>query len=173
MPVTVPLLLVSLILALVAIAQSRRPHRTASLRVVPQVKPVSKRVSSLLRTGHIGDGVLGDPVRTTVRIAPVDAPHIALEISDLTGQVLAQLTVAETVMARGWSSGHVVLGFGETRREYGPSWALGPNLAGWELHLVSASGEMLRCYGVPASAAADDLDRLRTRIHHVVLEQAS
>ena len=54
-----------------------------------------------------------------------------------------------------------------------PSWALGPNLAGWELHIVLASGEMLRCYGVPASAAADDLDRLRTRIQHVVLEQAS
>ena len=89
MPVIVPLLLVSLILAAVAIVQSRRQRHSVTLRVAPKAKPIGKHVSSLVRTGLIGDGVLGDPFRATARIAPADAPGLALEIIDLAGQVVA------------------------------------------------------------------------------------
>jgi hypothetical protein len=46
-------------------------------------------------------------------------------------------------------------------------------MAGWEIHLVTASGDVFRCYGGPASSADDDLARLRTRIQGAVLAQAS
>ncbi len=89
------------------------------------------------------------------------------------GTPYTTVNVGQVVMARAWSRGHLVLAFGETRREYGAAWALGPGMAGWEIHLVDASGGVMRCYGGPGIAVDADLDRLRTRLQAVVLSHAS
>jgi hypothetical protein len=67
-------------------------------------------------------------------------------------------------MARVWSRGLLVLEFGSMRREYGPSWPVSPEIAGWEIHLVDASGQILRCYGGPEGLVSEDVDRLRARV---------
>lgn len=176
MPAILALLAISLLLAGVAIYQSRRHHgrspAPSKLHAVNS-QPSIRRVGSLVREGHIGDGELGVPVRTLARIAPPEQPAKALEVLNPDGSTHTSLKAGQVVMARAWSKGHLVVAFGETRREYGPAWALGPGMAGWEIHLVDSTGGIVRCYGGPGTQVDDDLDRLRTRLQAVVLAHAS
>jgi hypothetical protein len=173
MPAIVPFLLVSVILAAIAIVQSRRQHRPGKVQSVAAAPASGRRMGTLTRRGRVGDAQLGAPVRSTVAIAPGDSPATALDLLASDGTELAHVNVSDAIMVRGWSKGHLVIAFGEARRDYGPSWGLGPALAGWEIHLVTATGEVLRCYGGPGSSADDDLARLRTRIQGAALAQAS
>ena len=174
----IPLLGFSLIAALTASYYARRHRRSVAprptaLHSVATRTAVGRRVPGLTRAGHIGDAAQPDPVRSMISIAAPDDADSALDISLTNGTTLEHVDAADVVMARGWSRGHLVVAFGETRREYGPSWALGPAMAGWEVHVVTTNGTVLRCYGPPGSLADEDLARLRGRIQSAVLAQAS
>jgi hypothetical protein len=133
----------------------------------------SPRQPGLARFGRIGASTQPEPVRSLITIASSEGSANALEVSSVDGSVHESVAAHDVVMARGWSRGHLIVAFGETRREYGPSWALGPAMAGWEIHLVTATGKTLRCYGAPGSSADADLARLHERIQNAVLPQAS
>jgi hypothetical protein len=174
----IPPLVFSLVAALAAAYFAWRHRRSVSprpvaLHAVATRTAVGRRAPGLTRIGSIGDATQPDPVRSLIAIATPDEANSALAISLADGTVLERVSAANVVMARGWSHGHLVVAFGETRREYGPSWALGPGMAGWEVHLVTSSGKVLRCYGAPGSVVDEDLARLRDRIQSAVLAQAS
>jgi hypothetical protein len=178
MPASIPLLMFSLVLALVAAYYARRHRRCVpSSRISPHAvatrTPVGRRVPGLARRGRIGDATQPDPVRVLISIAAADEPVAALDICATDGSVLEQIAAADVVMARGWARGRLTVAYGETRRAYGPAWALGPAMAGWEIHVVTASGKVVRCYGAPGSVADEGLVRLRERIQSAVLAQAS
>lgn len=174
----VPLLVFSLVAALTAHYYARRHRRSVAprpvaLHSVAARATVGRRVPGLTRAGHIGDAVQPDPIRSMISIATPEGVDSALDVTLSDGTVLEHVEADDVVMARAWSRGHLVVAFGETRREYGPSWALGPAMAGWEVHLVTTNGKVLRCYGPPGSVADDDLARMRERIQSAVLAQAS
>jgi hypothetical protein len=169
MPVIYPFLLLSVILAAVAIVQSRRQRRPVTSQSVASVPASGPRMGTLTRCGHVGDAELGAPVRSTAAIAPGDSPATALDLLASDGAELAHVNVSEAIMVRGWSRSQIVIAFGDARPDHGPSWGLGPALAGWEIHLVTATGEVFRCYGGPGSSADDELARLRSRFQGAVL----
>jgi hypothetical protein len=174
----IPLLGFSLVAAFAASYYARRHRRSVAprpvaLHSVATRTAIGRRVPGLTRAGHIGDAAQPDPVRSMISIAAPAEAGSALDVTLTDGTVLEHVPASDVVMARGWSRGHLVVAFGETRREYGPSWALGPAMAGWEVHLVTTNGRVLRCYGPPASVADEDLARLRERIQSAVLAQAS
>ena len=177
MPATLELLAIALVFAGIALYQSRR-HRLADTAQPTPLRATkapagARRVGALVRDGHVGDAELGAPTRAISRIAPADQTSTALEVNRADGSSYTTVNVGQVVMARAWSRGHLVLAFGETRREYGPAWAVGPGMAGWEIHLVDAAGGVMRCYGGPGMAVDADLDRLRTRLQAVALSHAS
>ena len=170
---SIPLLAFTLGAALFAVQHARRHRNSTGPAVAPATSiSTGRRVPGLTRLGRVGDARQPDPARALISIASMDDPGTALVVTSFDGGTVA-VAASDVVMARGWSRGHLVVAFGETRREYGPSWALGPALAGWELHVVTASGATLRCYGAPGSAVDDELVRLHERIQLAVLPQAS
>jgi hypothetical protein len=176
MPTTLALVFISSLLGAVAMYQSDRHRRYVAARRGPQHSASRARagqcVSTLVRDGHVGDAALGSPVRTLSRVAPADAPTKVLESFVADGTVHTSVSTDDVVMVRVWSRGRLVLASGETRREYGPAWALGPAMAGWEIHVVDTSGGVVRCYGGPGTSIDDDLARLQTRIPSVALASA-
>jgi hypothetical protein len=169
-PVNVYLLLVDLALAVVAGLLVRRNRRP---RAVSERTDKADRIASLVRIGRVGDPEFADPVRSSVRIAPSDDSASALEVFGADGAHVTSIGAGEVVMARCWSGGRQVVSLGSPRPVYGPFWPLGPNVAGWEIHLVSAEGATLRCYGAPGTSLGDELARLESRIRAVPLARAS
>jgi hypothetical protein len=169
MPANVYLLLVDLALATVAglvVRRERRPRARARF-------DEADRIASLVRIGRVGDPEFAEPVRSCVRIAPSDDSALALAVFAADGTQLTSISADEVVMARCWSGGRQIVSLGEPRPVYGPFWPLGPNVAGWEIHVVSAGGETVRCYGAPGTSLDDDLARLESRIRIVPLARAS
>jgi hypothetical protein len=177
MVAVIPLLTFSLLAALNTVYYARQHRRLGARRVplhaVATRESVGRRIPALARIGRLGDAKVSDPIRAMVAIAAPGSATTAVEVFAADGSELAQASAHDIVMARGWSRGHLVVAFGETRREYGPSWALGPGMAGWEIQLVKADGTVLRCYGAPGSVVDEDLARLRARIQSAVLAPSS
>jgi hypothetical protein len=166
-----PFLLFSVLVAAIAASRRRRVPAAQAVTTAPHI--VAHKVLGLTRIGQIGTAALPEPVRASMRIAPSDAATTAVELFAADGTELATIPAHRVVMARGWSRGRLLLSYGEMRREYGTSWPLGPNLAGWEVHLVDASGAVYRCYGAPHTDQSADLERLHTRLQALVLAEAS
>jgi hypothetical protein len=167
MPAAIPFILISVLLAVIAVAQGRRhSHRhiaklAAAGRASVKTAPAHKR-TALVRVGRVGSTVLANPVRSRVIIAPEGSARTAFEV---TGSGLtANVPVAGVIMARVWSRGLLVLEFGSMGREYGSAWPVSPEIAGWEIHVVDASGQILRCYGGPEGLIDDDVARLSSRV---------
>ncbi|HET6876036.1 MAG TPA: hypothetical protein VFH38_00750 [Jatrophihabitans sp.] len=173
---TLPFLLVTLGVAIVALYQARRlrggvPSRPVVSRATDT--PTGTRVPALLRVGRIGIEAHGRATRCTARVAPADQPNSAIIVYAANGTVLADVPTADLVMARAFTSGRCAVSFGEARREFGQTWPLGPEVAGWEVHLVDVSGTITRCYGMPGSQLDLDVERLRRRIEQALLAEAS
>jgi hypothetical protein len=173
MPVILPLLLVSLILAVLAIIQARQARLSRESPVSQPGARSGRQTATLVRRGRVGDAELGAPSWSTILVAPVESPTAALKVLASDGTVVGHVNASDVVAVRAWSKGHLMLTFGGSRREYGHSWALSPAMAGWEINFVTATGDILRCYGAPGSSANDDLSRLRARLHGNALAQAS
>ena len=165
-----PLLAFGLLVAGIVTSRRRIAPPVSADIDLPRIAP--HRVLGLVRIGHIGAAHAPDPVRAAMRVAPTDAPTRALELFAADGTELASLPAHRIVVARGWSRGHLLLSFGEMRREYGTSWPLGPNLAGWEIHLVDSAGVTYRCYGPPQVTLATEIERLHSRLQSLVLAEA-
>jgi hypothetical protein len=173
MPANLYLLVIDLALALVTAFLVRR-DRASQRREVPTSKADNPdRIAALVRLGQIGGQALAGPIRSSVRVAPVDEAGIALEVLAGDGAQLACIAPDRVVMVRCWSGGRQVISIGAPRPAYGPFWPLGPNLAGWEIHLATASGETLRCYGAPGTSLDLELDRLQDRIRRFPIARAS
>jgi hypothetical protein len=172
MVAVLPLLAFSLLVA--AFVASRRrisPTTSSPSGGVPDITP--QKVLGLARIGHIGSADRPEAVRATMRVASTDAVAGALEIFAADGTELAAVPTHRVVMARGWSRGHLLLSYGEMRREYNMAWPLGANLAGWEIHLVDAAGNTYRCYGAPNTSLTAEIERLHARLQSLVLAEAS
>lgn len=168
---TLPFLLVSLGVATVVLYQARRLRGGVPVR--PVLSSSNPRVPALLRIGRIGVEAHGKATRCTARVAPVDAPDSAIVVHGANGTVLADVATTDLVMARAFTGGRCAVSFGEARREFGQTWPLGPEVAGWEIHLVDVTGTITRCYGTPGSRLDLDIERLRRRIEHTLLAEAS
>jgi hypothetical protein len=159
----IPLVAISAVLAVVGLVRARANRRPVAPRIaVPETG--QSRFPALTRIARTGEALPADPARCVARVAEQDAPGAAIELTGPDGTVLAELATSRVVMARGWSRGHLILSFGESRPIYGTSWPLGPNVAGWEIHLVDAGGRVVRCYGAPGSSLDSELARLHSRL---------
>lgn len=159
MLIALPLSMVSLLLAAFASDRAYRQRRGTRRARGNDPEQSGHAVPVLVRTGRIGEQ-LARPVRATAEIAPAASPDEALRVVDATGQVLESVGHAQVVMARGWSDGALVLEYRRTRESYSAPWPAGRNIAGWELHLVTTTGESIRCYGAPGTTLNGDLARL-------------
>lgn len=168
MPADIPFLLLGAVLVAVGVLAASRHRAPAPHPGVPAVGPLP----ALARIGRLGDPGLADPQRALAHVAPTGSPQAAVQLVGTDGTLLAEVALPDVVMARGWSGGSLLLTFGENRRDYGPSWPLGRNVAGWEIHLVDRAGTLLRCSGVPGAGAARELDRLHDRIVGTALARA-
>jgi hypothetical protein len=159
-----PLVLVSVALAAVVSTQAWEHRRRSTAEREIDDSTTAGPTSSLVRIGRVGDRALATPVRASVVVAPGGSPGTALTMSQYNNTDLASWGSAQIVMARGWSGGRLLVSIGKSRHEYGPAWPLGPNIAGWEIHLVNTAGDTVRCYGAPGALLDADLLRLQTTI---------
>ncbi len=158
-----PYLLTSLVLVGLAADLARRvprPHRATKPAVPAALTPAAP---VLARIGRVGQP-LATPTRATVRLAPDNEPALALEVSVLPKGQPVRIGVADVAMVRAWSGGRLLLDFGKAGRGGGLAWPMGPNLAGWELHLVTTRGESIRCYGAPRTTCDAELAALESQL---------
>jgi hypothetical protein len=127
---------------------------------------------ALARLGRAGKP-LAAPSRLAFKVLPANEPGTALEILSLTGEHVRRVPISHIAMARGWSGGRLVLASGRARDDFGPPWPLGPNLAGWELHIGTLTGESIRCYGTPGATLDSELSALQDQLGRGRLLRAS
>lgn len=154
-----PTIILAMTLATAVAALSWRQRHPAGPALV-ELPAVPSRALGTVRTGHIGDADLDAAVAASFRVAPAGSPGHALEVFGQNGAHLADLDIADIVMVRGWSRSRLVLSYGEMRPAYGSAWPAGPAVAGWEIHLVDASGRVVRCLGTPGTSLDAELARL-------------
>jgi hypothetical protein len=168
---TLPFAAVLLAVSLVAIGRSRRVTHAAPVRSLPS--RAAARVVASAQLGRIGAATLAEPMRSMVTVAPANRADVALELEGMDGALLVRLAPEHIVMARGWSRGHLLLSFGESRPAYGVRGTSAPAAAGWEIHLVDVTGRVLRLHGAPGASLDEELVRVHTRIHEALLARAS
>lgn len=172
MLVALPFVLISLVLAAVAGSHVRR-HRSPCRPAHPDASPTDGQpVPVAIRVGRVGKA-LSAPRRGMALVAPPDLPGNAVVVFDTFGRQQRSVELSSVAMARAWSDGEPVLAFGTMRDRYGTFFAVGRNLAGWELHLVTYSGETIRCYGSPGTSLDADLSRLQDSLRRGRLLRAS
>lgn len=164
---TLPYALIGLLVTLLVIGRSRRHTHAAPVRALPN--RAAARVHASAQLGRIGAATLAEPMRTMATVAPANRADVALELEGMDGAVLARLAPEQVVMARGWSRGHLLLSYGESRPAYGLP---GSTTLAWELHLVDSAGRVLRLHGQPGISLDDELVRLHTRIREALLARA-
>lgn len=170
MPATLPLALLCLVLGLVVVGRSRRLNRSAA---EPVAEPVRHRMHAAAQFGQVGATTLTEPIRSMAYVAPVGSASVAIDVEGMDGGPLARTATDHVVMARGWSRGHLVLSFGAMRPAYVRCGPFPMSDSGWEIHLVEASGRLVRLRGLPGAVLDDDLLRLHYRLREALVAHAA
>jgi hypothetical protein len=158
-----PYLLISLMLVALAADIARRTR--SSLRAVPDSAQAATTPSTpvLACIGRVGQPLVA-PTRAALRLAPEDEHAVALEMSVRMKDEPVRVGITDVAMVRGWSGGLLLLDYGTPVRGGGLAWPMGPNLAGWELHLVTKQGDSIRCYGAPRTTCDAELAALAAQL---------
>jgi hypothetical protein len=160
MTLTSLFIILNVIFAVVAVGQLlRRPEGAIRNAHARSHGPLDARA----RVVEVGSHSVPAQARLAVRIAPMDAPGTAIELSGLGDSDRVRIDIGDVQSLRVWLRGRPVpVVSGDMVGSANACRPLSHKIAGWELELTSRDGSLVRCYGEEASLETEqDLARLR------------
>jgi hypothetical protein len=160
MTLTSLFIIINVIFAVLAVGQLvRRPEGALRNAHARSHGPMDARA----RVVEIGSHHVAAQARLAIRIAPMDTPGTALELSGLGEGDPLRIDVDDVQSLRVWLRGRPVsVVSGDTIETSNACRPLSHKIAGWELDLTTRNGDLVRCYGAELSPDTEqDLARLR------------
>jgi hypothetical protein len=158
---------INVIFAVVACTQLLRSpdgldRKSRHARARSQVRKFDARA----RIVDIGSQSFAAQARLAIRVAPVELPGTAIELTGSDDNVLHRISVDDVEELRVWLRGRLVpVVCNDAGASASALRPLSSNMAGWELELTTGSADLVRCYGGELDATVEqDFARLRTML---------